>query len=106
MIEPEQTLALAVNRYGALPQIGMLHEEMGELVTAINQWLRGRVKIDKVAEEVADVCIMLQQFSFVVQDLTKLRVGADDFEEMAQTFFDQKIERLTLRLALDEEALP
>lgn len=106
MIEPKQTLALAVNRYGALPQIGMLHEEMGELVTAINQWLRGRVEIDKVAEEVADVCIMLQQFSFVVQDLTKLRVGADDFEDMAQTFFDQKLERLAMRLSVDEEAMP
>lgn len=106
MIEPEQTLALAVKRYGALPQIGMLYEEMGELMSAINQWMRGRATVEQVAEEYADVCVMMQQFSHAVATLTKGRTDADDFEEMAQTFFDQKIERLALRLALDEEALP
>ena len=53
MIDYEETLALAVKKHGALQQIGMLYEEMGELMTAINQWTRGRVQIERVAEEMA-----------------------------------------------------
>lgn len=98
MSETESIFREAVERYGALPQIGMLHEEMGELMTAINQWARGRVELARVAEEVADVFIMLQQLPFAVEVLMQQSVEADDFEDMTQTFFDQKVERLKMRM--------
>ena len=102
MNEPGMIFREAVERYGALPQIGMLYEEMGELMTAINQWTRGRVELEKVAEEMADVCIMLQQLPYAIEVLMQQSVEADDFEEMAKTFFDQKVDRLELRMRMGD----
>jgi len=102
MSETESIFREAVERYGALPQIGMLHEEMGELMTAINQWTRGRVKVERVAEEMADVCIMLQQLSYVVETLTQGELDAEVFDDLAQVFFDSKMERLAMRLVMGE----
>lgn len=101
MSDTETIFREAVERYGALPQIGMLHEEMGELMTAINQWARGRVELEKVAEEVADVCIMLQQLPYAIEVLMQQSVEADDFEDMADAFFDQKVERLEMRMRME-----
>ena len=102
MIDYEETLALAVKKHGALPQIGMLYEEMGELMTVINQWTRGRVQIERVAEEMADVCIMLQQLSYVVETLTQGELDAEGFDDLSQVFFDSKMERLAMRLVMGE----
>lgn len=103
MIDYEETLALAVKKHGALPQIGMLYEEMGELMTAINQWTRGRVQIERVAEEMADVCIMLQQLSHVVEALTQGELDAAGFDDLTEGFFDSKMERLAMRLVMGEQ---
>ena len=53
----------AVDTFGADHQIGMLHEEMGELQAAINQYARGRVGKDAVVTEIADVMIMCEQMA-------------------------------------------
>lgn len=53
----------AVDTFGADHQIGMLHEEVGELLAAINQYARGRVKKDAVVTEIADVMIMCEQMA-------------------------------------------
>lgn len=98
----EKTFALAIEKHGALPQVGMLYEEMGELMAVINQWMRGRVEIERVAEELADVGLMLQQLPYVIESLTKGETDADGFNDMADLFFEQKMERLGKRLGIKE----
>lgn len=60
---PDNIFRQAVNTFGADHQIGMLHEEVGELLAAINQYARGRVKKDAVVTEIADVIIMCEQMA-------------------------------------------
>lgn len=54
-----------IEKWGVLSQIGMANEEMGELIASLNQFLRGRVGPDKVAEEIADVILMMQEMAYV-----------------------------------------
>lgn len=60
---PKNIFKLAVDTYGADSQIGMLHEEVGELLAAINQYARGRLGKDAVVTEIADVMIMCEQMA-------------------------------------------
>ena len=60
---PENIFKQAVDTFGADHQIGMLHEEVGELLAAINQYARGRVTKDAVVTEIADVMIMCEQMA-------------------------------------------
>lgn len=53
----------ALETFGAEAQTKMLFEEIGELMTAICQYSRGRDKVAHVAEEIADVRIMLDQMA-------------------------------------------
>ena len=63
----------ALSRYGAQAQITMVFEEMAELQDVLCKFLRGRVDgetLDNIAEEIADVGIMLDQMmvEFQVED--------------------------------------
>lgn len=52
----------SIEAYGAIPQLRMVQEEAGELITAINHFLRGREGGQQsMVEEVADCLIMLHQ---------------------------------------------
>lgn len=42
-------------------QLGMAYEEMGELISALNQYRRGRNEVKDVLSEVVDVYIILHQ---------------------------------------------
>lgn len=53
----------ALDTFGDEAQIKMLFEEIGELMTAICQYSRGRDKRAHVAEEIADVRIMIDQMA-------------------------------------------
>lgn len=68
-----RTFCAALSRYGAQAQIVMVFEEMAELQNALCKFLRGRVDGDtiaNIAEELADVGIMLDQMAieFEVED--------------------------------------
>jgi len=56
-------LKKALSHWGIDMQAGMLNEEMAELTIAVNKYRRKPNKITKaaVAEEIADVRIMLEQ---------------------------------------------
>jgi len=86
----------AIETYGIKPQMLMVIEEMSELTKAICKSFRGPgyVKpdadiIDAIAEETADVTIMLEQLRLI------LGINENVCEHM-----DQKIERLAERLDL------
>lgn len=86
----------AVDKYGIKPQMLMVIEEMSELTKAICKFFRvpGYLEpdegvIDAIAEETADVTIMLEQLRLI------LGINDNVCEHM-----DQKIERLAERLDL------
>lgn len=86
----------AIDKYGIKPQILMVIEEMSELTKAICKFFRvpGYLEpdegvIDAIAEETADVTIMLEQLRLI------LGINDNVCEHM-----DQKIERLAERLDL------
>ena len=62
-METHEIYRAALDTFGAEAQTKMLFEEIGELMTAICQYSRGRDKVDHVAEEIADVRIMLDQMA-------------------------------------------
>ncbi len=53
----------AIQIFGFEKQTGMLSEECGELLSAINKFKRGRVVQGAVVEEIADVIIMCVQMA-------------------------------------------
>ena len=70
----------AVDLWGADSQIGMLFEEMGELISAINRDKRERVDKASVEEEIADVAIMLEQMNHIynqelIESWKQLKIG-------------------------------
>ena len=69
-------------------QIGMLHEEMGELMVAINRLDRGRGTPQQVLTELVDVEILLGQM--------RVLFALDDSEHEIE--YNHKIARLEQRL--------
>jgi NTP pyrophosphatase (non-canonical NTP hydrolase) len=60
-----ETLIKAVETYGPELQYVVAMEEMGELIQQISKKLRGNGKTSNLAEEIADVQIMLDQLSII-----------------------------------------
>ena len=62
----EEKLLKIINHYGVMPQLKYFQSEVFELNEAIinHEWLKekGLENIDHIAEEIADVCVMLLQF--------------------------------------------
>ena len=64
MTEEEKLLyEQSIKKWGESSQVNMAYEEMGELISALNKFSRGRVGIDEVITEIADVQIMVEQLS-------------------------------------------
>ena len=82
----------AVKQWGQVAQMRMLQEECGELIAAVNQYDRGRITAEHLAEEVADVLIMCEQ--------ARVILGADRVDEAKR----RKLERLADRLVLPRKA--
>jgi NTP pyrophosphatase (non-canonical NTP hydrolase) len=61
--EEDDALTAAPVLFGAESQIGMVMEECGELLSALNKYRRGRASAEQVGEEVADVIVMMLQMS-------------------------------------------
>lgn len=55
----------AVYTYGKTAQLIMAMEEMSELVQALSKDIRGKTDIENIAEEIADVEIMLAQLKII-----------------------------------------
>lgn len=61
----EEILRAAISTYGAKAQTLMLFEEMSELMKELCKHARGRDNRREIAEEIADVRIMLDQMSMI-----------------------------------------
>ena len=55
----------AIDRYGAEHQIIVAIEELSELQKELTKYLRGAGNLRNIAEETADVRIMLSQLGFI-----------------------------------------
>lgn len=66
----ENTLRMAIAKYGMDAQLGMVSEECGELIVAVNKYLRSKSPEakERLVEEVADVEIMLDQMRIIFDE--------------------------------------
>lgn len=64
-INETEVLQRALDTYGSVLQIVVTMEEMSELQKELCKDLRGRGSIEHIAEEIADVEIMLEQMKML-----------------------------------------
>lgn len=76
----------AIDKWGAESQTNMMQEECAELIVEINHFRRGRSSHTKVAKEMADVAILIEQM--------KLLFGEDEFNK----HYDENLKNLEERL--------
>lgn len=60
-----QIMQAAIGRFGRDAQHDMAIEECGELVVALSHIRRDRIPVSKLADEIADVAIMLEQLQIL-----------------------------------------
>lgn len=92
-IDESEVLQRALDTYGSSLQIAMVFEEMSELQKELCKYLRGRGSFEHIAEEIADVEIMLEQ-------MMMLFCCADDVRDWRR----RKVARLKKRLDGDSDA--
>ena len=80
----------AIRRYGVRAQTMMAIEEMSELTKEICKIRRGKADMEALADEIADVTIVLEQLRLIY-----------DLNDSVCTHMDMKVRRLADRLAGD-----
>ena len=85
--ETEDILVMALTTYGAEAQTFMVMEEMSELQKELCKNVRGADNRDAIAEEIADVEIMLAQMKIHY-----------DCADTVEAFKTEKLERLKKRI--------
>lgn len=64
-INDAEVLQRALDIYGSRAQVVMVFEEMSELQKELCKYLRGRGSFEHIAEEIADVEIMIEQMKLL-----------------------------------------
>lgn len=88
-MEKEKRIGLyqkALSKWGETAQSNMVYEEVGELLTALARYKRGRANYKDVITELADVSIMIEQMATLF--------GYEDFEEEKEYKLNRIKERL------------
>lgn len=88
-MDNKEVFRTALNRWGADAQTVMVFEEMSELQKELCKHSRGADNTEHIAEEIADVQIMLEQMIIL-----------HDCEEAVREYKRSKIERLKIRLGI------
>lgn len=89
-VNKETIYKSAIMTYGEIAQIDVAIEEMSELIQALSKYKRG--KEHNVEEEIADVCIMMDQLKLIFDN------------RKVQKIKRRKIARLGSRLQNDNSA--
>lgn len=87
MNDEKTVFQTAINKFGAYAQSMMLLEEMSELQKEICKSYRGADNAEQIAEEIADVEIMLAQIKMIY-----------DVADEAARYRESKVKRLWKRL--------
>ena len=88
-MEKEKRIELyqkCLSKWGEEAQINMVYEEIGELLTALSRFKRGRANHNDIMTELADVSIMVEQMATLM--------SYEDFEKEK----DYKLNRLKQKL--------
>lgn len=86
-MERNEIFRSAIARYGEKAQMIIAMEEMAELTKELSKFLRGAHNEDAIAEEIADVRIMLDQIEIMF-----------DCAGAAAAYQEDKVDRLRKRL--------
>lgn len=86
-INETEVLQEALDTYGSAMQIVVMMEEMSELQKELCKYLRGKCSLASIAQEIADVEIMLEQMKMLFR-------CADEVRDVRR----RKVERLKERL--------
>lgn len=90
--------ACVLNMNGFESQVGMVMEESGELLAALNHYQRRRENSEnELLEEIADMTIMLEQLVVALS----LENGVE-YEPLVQNIMKTKIHRLKKRLGMPD----
>ena len=90
-MEPNMRLEQrAIEAWGEEAQVGMLYEEMGELMAAIQHHRRGKIGKEEVLGEIVDVQLMLKQMEeiFTDDELLYSDIYAEKLAELEQRVDD------------------
>ena len=87
----EEILSKALRHYGIKPQMIQATEELGELIQAIAKLVNERGTVENLAEEIADVRIMLDQIEMALM-----------LEEQTRRIEGEKLVRLARRMEDDK----
>ena len=68
--EQQEVIIKSINLLGLQGQVDQFHEEVGELLTAINHYKRGRNTIEDLIVEIVDVNMMLKALrtAYMIKD--------------------------------------
>lgn len=86
-MDEQEIYKSAIEKYGANHQMMMAIEEMAELTKELCKNMRGRKNKEQIAEEIADVQIMLEQMKILF-----------DCETAVCFYQDEKLQRLQKRI--------
>lgn len=86
MQSEREILTKAIEKWGPVQQIHKAIEELGELIVALSRQ-ESRRDIDNIAEEIADVQIMLDQLKMIFE-----------ISNLVKRMREEKIDRLEKRL--------
>jgi len=89
-MKDEEVYKLALKKWGLKAQVGMFIEEVGEALTAINHFNRGRIPVEELIEEFVDVSLMSNQMRYI-------------HKETFDKIYKKKLDRLKDRLDLEME---
>lgn len=89
--ERKATYKAAIRKYGVDAQVLMAVEEMSELTKEICKLSRGKKDLNDLADEIADVTIMLEQLRLIY-----------DLNDEVCDHMDMKIRRLQERIGMRE----
>lgn len=87
--ERKTTYRVAIRKFGIDAQVLMAIEEMSELTKEICKIPRGKKNLEALADEIADVTIMLEQLRLIY-----------DLNDAVCEHMDMKIRRLQERLSM------
>lgn len=88
LISKKEQLQQIINHYGHESQKAMLFEEMAELQKEVCKELRGKGDIQHIAEELADVYIMLQQIQLIYG------ITDEQIEQVVQDKVERTLDRI------------
>jgi NTP pyrophosphatase (non-canonical NTP hydrolase) len=83
----ENILKQAINFYGPDMQLNVCIEELSELIKELCKYKRGQENFTDIAEEMADVAIILKELVIMF-----------DNSELVKAFIDMKLNRLKERM--------